>query len=421
MNLKRRARGGLTLALALLAGTVSGCSGALDSSSDNITDVAHTDVERQSIGNCWLYAQASWVESMHLSANGEAFDISQSYWTYWHWFDQILGGWNDEISTGGNQWTSNGLVRDRGIMAELDFVSEDAAGEMSYTQKSALTKINKELAEGGRLETSEARRDGLLVRSVLDEAWGLSDDVRAQLDRVFGEDGSASIRHGASVEGTSIVDPSDFAASYTRKVGDSAEWIHTDLVAAIEDWSTASYPSGSWDGNLDTRRREFQQRVQRALHDRQPVVVTWDVDFNALENNAGDLQGSFNLTTLTNSGKPGRQGGHMTVFEDYEAETEQFGLLAAGVTLDPNSPADAAKLDAALLPSTRIVFFRIKNSWGSLRPDREFAPGYPGYHDLYMDYLNGPIKWCPDNDDASNESCTGTSSPLNSVMLPPGY
>ena len=150
MNLTRRARGGLTMALVVLAGTASGCTGSFDSSSDHITDVAHTDVERQSIGNCWLYAQASWVESMHLSATGEAFDISQSYWTYWHWFDQILRGWRDEISTGGNQWTSNDLVRDRGLMTEVGFVSEDAAGEMSYTQKSALTKINKELAEGGR-------------------------------------------------------------------------------------------------------------------------------------------------------------------------------------------------------------------------------------------------------------------------------
>ena len=27
--------------------------------------------------------------------------------------------------------------------------------------------------------------------------------------------------------------------------------------------------------------------------------------------------------------------------------------------------------------------------------DRAAAQGFPGYHDLYMDYLNGPITWCP--------------------------
>ena len=32
-----------------------------------VTEVSHTDVERQSIGNCWLYAAATWVESMNLS------------------------------------------------------------------------------------------------------------------------------------------------------------------------------------------------------------------------------------------------------------------------------------------------------------------------------------------------------------------
>ena len=65
-------------------------------------------------------------------------------------------------------------------------------------------------------------------------------------------------------------------------------------------------------------------------HDRQPVVITWSVDFNALENQAGERQGSFNLTTLREAGRPGGQGGHMTVLEDYAAKTQEFGLLAAG-------------------------------------------------------------------------------------------
>ena len=133
------------------------------------------------------------------------------------------------------------------------------------------------------------------------------------------------------------------------------------------------------------------------------------------------LVGSFNMTTLGEAGGPGRQGGHMTVLEDYEATTQEFGLLKAGETLDPNNAEDAAKLDALLLPSTEIKFMRIKNSWGSLRPDRGFAPGFPGYHDLYVDYLNGPIKFCPSVDDKTNENCTGTSTPLDKVMLPPGY
>jgi len=53
-------------------------------------------------------------------------------------------------------------------------------------------------------------------------------------------------------------------------------------------------------------------------------------------------------------------------------------------------PEDKTLLDAALLPSTTVEFFRVKNSWGSARPDRAFAPGMPGYHDLHLDYLDGP-------------------------------
>jgi hypothetical protein len=163
------------------------------------------------------------------------------------------------------------------------------------------------------------------------------------------------------------------------------------------------------------------QRVQRALHDGQPVVITWDVDFNALENGAGELAGSFNLQTLEAAGAPGRQGGHMTVLEDYAAETDDFGLLEAGVTLDPEDAQDAEKLEAALLDSTEIKFLRIKNSWGADRPDRQFAPGFPGYHDLYLDYLDGPIPFCPNQEDATNDNCNGESTPLRNVMLPPGY
>jgi hypothetical protein len=111
----------------------------------------------------------------------------------------------------------------------------------------------------------------------------------------------------------------------------------------------------------------------------------------------------------------------MTVLEDYEAQTTAFGLLKAGVTLDPSSPDDKKKLDAALEPGSSVRFFRVKNSWGAVRDDRASAPGFPGYHDLYMDYLNGPIAWCPDATSPTNESCTGKTVPFDSVVLPPGY
>ena len=504
---------GTTLCFAGLVGA-TGCEAGIEGedeavgeAQDAITDVPHTPVERQSIGNCWLYAEATWVESMNLSfvqahaqsgggaightcanlfceegaadtplAAGcmpvetdhaaclaavceedayccetdwddicvkhveeseyaacnpslceappegdgpapeiEELDVSQSYWTYWHWFDEITGFFHgDEIQTGGNTWTSHGIIRDRGVMKELDFVPEDSDGEMSNRQSSALNKINNEL-KNGALKTQDARRDGKLVRQIMDDAWGLSDEVRAQLDQVFGEDGEMTLRSGSSLEGTNIVSPNDVPVRYAVKSGGEVTYKDTNLSEALSEWDTVRYPSSA------SSARSSLKRVQQALHASQPVVITWDVEFNAMENGNNERRGSFNKETLDLAGKPGSQGGHMTVLEDYAAITSAFGLLEAGTTLDPNNAEDAAKLDAALADDTEITLLRTKNSWGGARPDRAFAEGFPGYHDLWMDYLNGPIQWCPSQDNPTNDNCRGESRPLRSYMLPPGF
>jgi len=403
---------GLSLGVSL---ALVGCDSASDlevgESNEAVTDVNHTDVERQSIGNCWLYSQATWVESMVLTGTGNEIDVSQSYWTYWHWFDQVTGfAPPNEIQTGGFQFTSHQIVRDRGVMLEESFVPEDALAEMSDRQSDALSAINTAL-ENGDFDNANGEK----VRQIFDDAWGLSADVRAQLDRAFGEDGERTLRQGASLTGTDILDPSQMMVQYTENEAGDPKTRDASLVEAISDWNEVRYPFNA------SSRRQFLKRVQRALHDGQPVVITWNVDFNALENRAGEREGSFNLKTLEEVGEPGRQGGHMTVLEDYAVETVEFGLLEAGVTLDPSDSTDARKLEAALRDDSKIVLLRTKNSWGGARPDRKFAPGFPGYHDLYMDYMNGPIRFCPSVDDKSGDNCTGEATPLRAVMLPPGY
>ena len=421
MQIRSFLRSLIVPALLALAPTLAGCTEGTGSQTDDITDVEHTDVERQSIGNCWLYAHATWIESMNLTATGTAFDVSQSYWTYWHWYHQILEDGASEIETGGGFSVANDIVLRRGVMPEKSFIKEDTTSEMSSRQASALTAINNELKDG-RLKDFSARSDRALVRKVLDEAWQLSSTVKGQLTKAFGKDYSKDLTSGGTTSGTAIIKPSSFKVQYTERVTDPNKPTvkKTTLDVAIDEWSEAYYPS--WGSSVDKDRRAFLKRVQVALHDRQPVVITWDVDFNAMENSDEELRGSFNLTTLKNAGGPGRQGGHMTVLEDYEAVTKEFGTLEAGVTLDPNDPEDQEKLEAALLPTTTIKFLRIKNSWGALRDDRSSAPGFPGYHDLYLDYLNGPIKWCPNVEGSKTSSnCTGKTNPLDNMVLPPGY
>ena len=157
----------LALLLSSLVATATGCgissSAETVSNADEIVNVDHTDVERQSIGNCWLYAHATWIESMNKSATGKAFDVSQSYWTYWHWFDQIAGGSaSAEVSTGGNWSTANNLVRKYGLMAEKDFVADDSTNEMSSRQASALATMNDSL-KTGVLKDPTSRRNKKLV------------------------------------------------------------------------------------------------------------------------------------------------------------------------------------------------------------------------------------------------------------------
>jgi hypothetical protein len=391
-----------------------------------IVDVAHTAVERQSIGNCWIYSHATWIESMYLSSTGTEIDLSQTYWTYWHWFEQITGSLSRreggvEVATGGTWSTANALVRRYGVLVEAYFVPEDVLSEMSTRQSSALSRINRSLSTG-LLSTAAARSDRALVRAELDEAFRLDADVSGMLDDVFGPDVTRTFdSRGASLAlaaDSNIVPAAAFPVSYIRR---QASWsgaesfgpVNTSLATAMSSWRTAYYSRGS---------RSVLQRVQRALHQRQPVILTWDVDFAAQENYRSGYRGSFNLQTLLNAGRPGTQGGHMVVLEDYEAVTTEFGLLPAGVTLDPNLPEDQAKLTAALRPDTVIKFLRIKNSWGAFRFDRASAPGFPGYHDLYMDYLDGPIAWCPDADRSTpNFECTGQTTPLRYVILPPGF
>ena len=47
----------------------------------------------------------------------------------------------------------------------------------------------------------------------------------------------------------------------------------------------------------------------------------------------------------------------------------------------------------------------------------------PGYHDLYMDYLNGPVKRCTTRFDGETDTtnCPYDHPPLQKVVLPPGY
>lgn len=396
--------------LLALLGTASqglGCSAApedvLGTSDDELTDVNQSRVKRQSIGNCWIYATASWAESLNKSArrSGEM-NMSESYWTYWHWYDQLTDGWvTGELSTGGHFETAAEIIRRRGVVSEGEFVRGESSVEMSARQAEALTTINTSI-KSGVLRDAAARRDRALVRNELDRAWRLPPSVVKRLDKAFGEDGARTIGDGATLDGTRILAPSAIAAKLVDP--STKQRVDKTLADALDGpfaWRQAYYPRDPG------ARRELLQRVQRAMHDRQPVIMSWFVDFNAL-----DTQGRF----LAPPTVPGRQGGHMVVVEDYQiSNVPGFGTLPAGVL-----ETRPAALEAALSSEATIDFIRVKNSWGSFRPDRQFV--LPGYHDLYMRYLDGPAKRCAERPDGTTDpSRCSDHTPLWDVTLPAGY
>jgi hypothetical protein len=111
MALRIRARLLAVSASLVLGAFAAGCSGDAPSANEDIsladeavTDVNHSSVKRQSIGNCWIYATIGWAESLNKSATGVEQNYSESYVTFWSWFDRLTTGevTGTELATGGS-------------------------------------------------------------------------------------------------------------------------------------------------------------------------------------------------------------------------------------------------------------------------------------------------------------------------------
>jgi len=405
--------------LALLAFS-PGCDDGVETNSDNVTDIKNSKVKNQSIGNCWIYATVGWAESLHLTHTGTELNLSESYVTYWHWFEQISGAKDQvklsslsasgEIETGGFFGIAVEIMLRYGVMDEGAFIPAEAEAQLSQRQEDALAAINKSLTTG-KLKTEKARTDKALVRAELDKAWQLSANTSGKLDTAFGKSVfktlysttkklPTGLRYARSIAiGTAQADNKTVKLSLADAIGTGATPDNPFQRVGKHAWTEVYYPKGA------QSRREFQIRAQRVLHERLPVVMSWFVDFNSM-----DDTGAFRAAPAT----PGHQGGHMTVLEDYQVtDVPGFGTLEAGVLV-----TDPAALSAALDPAAKIEFFRVKNSWGTDLAPPEGAAEFRGYHDLYTKYVDGLLTQCTE---ANGDPC-GTKSNvygMTSLILPP--
>lgn len=380
------------------------------------TEAAQSKVKRQSIGNCWLYAVASWAEGMNKRAGGEELNISESYLTYWHWFEQIANsGYADEISTGGSYSVATGLIDRYGVMKEGDFLPNEANLEMSGAQARAESYINNSL-KNGALKERDARRNRETVRSELNKAFGVDANRVERMNRVFGRAVTRTIDKSylSRRPGYEVFRSKDIKAAVPNaETHESVTVTLQDAIGTGSTWSrSGEYAFQEVDFPYNSSGyRAFQQRVQRALHDGAIPVMSWKVDFNALT--SASVFSKQELERI-GPGINGRQGGHMVVINDYQA------ILGNGSKLLAGADATADKLEAALANDTKIEFFRVKNSWGADRPDRWSQAAVLGYHDLNWDYLVGPIPDCPEDATSASECSTGRQAWWD-VVLPKGY
>ena len=341
---------------------------------EEVVDVPHSGVKDQSIGNCWLYAASGWAESLVLLGGGEAENISESYLTMWHWYDQIVNSSRVEIQTGGWFNTATDLMTKYGIVREADFLPNEANAQESLAQGAALARINDALKQQeptatnpwlGRLGT-RAKRTPENVRRVLAEAFELSPAVAGNLDAAFGTGTPRRLDQTSAATPAWLRRTSDVVVGHKAP---SAPVVAAKLSQVIPLWGTAS-PSSFGSGN-----RGLFRRVQKAVHDRNPVVIAWQVEWDARNKTAGTFKKvpSMNGTW---------DGAHMTILEDYQAtRVPNLGTLRAGVQATP------AEMNAALAGQAEIEFLRIKNSWGNTADPAGDGGAFTGYFDLYRDYL----------------------------------
>lgn len=395
--------------LVVLLGACSGIkqdlSHSLSGSNSKVTDVAHTPAKTQSIGNCWLYASIAMAESLVLTAtNGEVKrNFSETYITYFHFRNQLLyqvGVRTNQVNAAGNFETARNLIKEYGLLEEGEFIANEANAQKSNTQIIAQNKINLSLANGP-LNT-------LLTNKELTEEEK-EELIDVELQKIFSIDIKSKME--AATSGDSIL----VKSTQTGEMIPLNEELYNWETQNLRDYVLRGYwyvPAPNipveelnYDKEIELteKQKNIFKTVKAALNDKLPVLISWEVEDNALKNAV------YDINHLKERGRPGTQGPHLTILEDYTSkgvnpETGEEFYIGEG---------DASEEEKRLaLEHGNIEALITKNSWGRY-------PGYTmksgdeyGYHKLNRNYLLTWIKRLGSED---------TVLPLRSFLLPKSY
>jgi len=370
------------LALALGAGCAP--DGATGTGADDITSTKETPAKEQSVGNCWIYATLGWVESMHVAHADEQLNLSESYFTYLHWFMRISsdrfvfdkhGDWNTGDFVG---WGQEIIAR-YGLMDEAAFIATEATLDRSARQEAAEVAVKAALAPGGALGTPEQRKDPTAVRKVLDAAFKLPPSVSAKLTKAFGADLSKTRGKGASLSASGFRDPAKMIVAVAK---DGARITLDDAIGELDPARpiTASRDRGERRGKYAWQRVPFGKtpaeraatvlRLKKTLNAGFPAPIDWYPAWASMRQADTSFHEPIDLS---------RKGGwHASLVHDYQLRLADGKVLPVGTPI-----TDAAVLQKTVAPDTAIELLRFKNSWG-----REVGPlAARGYTDATWGYL----------------------------------
>lgn len=288
----------ILVAFALFAG----CGVREQFSSEKVTHVEHSEVERQAVSNCWVYAVTGWIESMHLTATGEKLDLSEAYLAYWHWFWQLRENKGElaikEIDPNGHMDVATGIIGEYGLVAEKDFIPEDSQSEVSTSTLEAMNYVNAQLQPGWRLTHSGDMSDEE-IRSILREAFGVERD-----------------EFSGSVE---------FAKNLVVGKGENGRDLTLNEVAiqtGEKNWVAAEYPymngtgTGAEPATATAEAAKVLKRMMTALNDGHPVIMVLMVDFAAVNPDTWAFDNEY-FKQMVGTSSASQQGGHMAVLQDY--------------------------------------------------------------------------------------------------------
>lgn len=344
-----------------------------------VTDIKHTEIKAQSIGNCWLYASAAWVESLHFTATNSQINISESYWMYWDWYNELLEHpYSQSISIGGYFGDARRLIEKYDYMLEKDFIEEEAYAIVSKRQEEAEIYMNQVLAPGGELNGPNTRNPAS-IKKHLDRAFGV------KMDRL-----SSKVRPADKLQ----VGKNDQGMISLKDLVTKGEhaWVQVEFPYISKNTVNHQY--------ILDRQKEIMTRVLKAMNDGYPVVINLVINKKGLDKATSSFKGEL----LDGPGPEGDTGGHIVIADDYVVDhVPGHGTLAEG-DMSPEIK------EAALLGTLRYI--KAKNSWGI--PDEN--PDGDGYFKFDADYLTKTHEF--------RNPMTGRinlRSGLQSVILPPGY